>query len=76
MGGFPAILHPNETVVDHSRGGTSAPSVTVVQNINIDSRSDASVIMGAMQQAQRAAETSIMNSLQRGGAFASAVGRT
>jgi hypothetical protein len=24
MGGFPALLHPNETVIDHTQGG-SAP---------------------------------------------------
>lgn len=30
-GGFPAILHPNETVVDHSRG----QGLGVVQNFNI-----------------------------------------
>lgn len=76
MGGFPAILHPNETVVDHSAGqSTSQPSVTVVQNINIDSRSDQATIMAAMQRSAQMAETSIMNSLQRGGAFARAVGR-
>lgn len=28
-GGFPAILHPNETVVDHTRGQSVAPSVVV-----------------------------------------------
>jgi hypothetical protein len=76
MGGFPAILHPNETVIDHTRGGgASQPSVTVVQNINIDSRSDQSTIMASMQRAAQMAESSIMNSLQRGGVFAQAVGR-
>lgn len=74
MGGFPAILHPNETVIDHSKGQT-APSVTVVQNISIDSRSDQASIMSSMQQAAKMAENSIMSSLQRGGAFAQAVGR-
>lgn len=33
MGGFPAILHPNETVIDHSRGGGGA-----VQNFYIDAK--------------------------------------
>jgi len=31
-GGFPAILHPNETVIDHTRGQGSGMNVTV--NIN------------------------------------------
>lgn len=29
MGGFPAILHPNETVVDHSKGQSMGANVTV-----------------------------------------------
>ena len=33
-GGFPAILHPNETVVDHTKGGTSGSPVT----FHIDAR--------------------------------------
>lgn len=35
MGGFPAILHPNETVVDHSRGGGTG-GVTVNSNVTIN----------------------------------------
>ena len=32
-GGFPAILHPNETVIDHTRGqGGSAPKITINNN--------------------------------------------
>lgn len=74
-GGFPAILHPNETVIDHARGQSSAPSVTVVQNISIDSRSDQSSIMGAIMRAKDMAKAEIMDSLQRGGQFAQATGR-
>jgi hypothetical protein len=33
MGGFPAILHPQETVIDHARGGTKSgaqgPQITI-----------------------------------------------
>lgn len=77
-GGFPAILHPNETVTDHAQGQQSpqsAPSVTVIQNINIDSRTDVNVIMGLLVRAKDMAKSEIMNELQRGGAFATAVGR-
>lgn len=28
-GGFPAILHPNETVIDHTKGGGAAPVVNI-----------------------------------------------
>lgn len=34
MGGFPAILHPNETVVDHTAANGNGPNI----NINIDAR--------------------------------------
>jgi hypothetical protein len=33
MGGFPAILHPNETVVDHTKGGGGV-SVNIINNTN------------------------------------------
>ncbi len=63
-GGFPAILHPNETVIDHTRGG-GGMSVSV--NVNIDARgatdggrvgTDATpairaAVVAAMQDAQR-----------------------
>ena len=32
-GGFPAILHPNETVIDHRRGGRSGMPVNITYNI-------------------------------------------
>jgi len=48
MGGFPAILHPNETVVDHSKGQkvggdvtvnvNNAPAGTTVQRRQMDGR--------------------------------------
>lgn len=77
MGGFSAILHPNETVIDHTQGQSqqAAPSVTVVQHINIDSRTDSGMIMGMMMRAKDMAKAEIMNELQRGGGFATAVGR-
>lgn len=75
MGGFPAILHPNETVVDHTKGQAAAPSVTVVQNITIDSRTDSASIMAMMSLAKDMAKAEIMNSIMRGGDFARATGR-
>lgn len=30
-GGFPAILHPNETVVDHTRGGSGGKRAAIIQ---------------------------------------------
>jgi hypothetical protein len=71
QGGFMAMLHPQETVIDHARGqSVGGGGVTIVQNINIDSRSDQASIMAAMRQAANLAKQEIMRSRQSGGAFA------
>lgn len=75
QGGFLAMMHPQEDVYDRTKGQAAGAAVTVVQHINIDSRSDASVIIAAMTRAKDMAKAEIMNSLQRGGDFAAAVGR-
>jgi len=71
-GGFMAMLHPQETVLDHTKGqtGMGGGSVNVTQNIRIDSRSDQATIMAAMGQAKEMAKAEILRSRQRGGAFA------
>jgi hypothetical protein len=71
-GGFMAMLHPQETVLDHTKGqsGTAGSGVTVVQNINIDSRSDQATIMGAMQRAKSEVLSTIQQSRRAGGVFA------
>lgn len=33
-GGFPAILHPNETVIDHTKGQTVAPPINITIQAN------------------------------------------
>ncbi len=53
-----------------SKSGVS--SVTVINNYQIDSRSDRASIIAAMEQTRRQTEASIANSLQRNGAFARA----
>ena len=63
-GGFPAILHPNETVIDHTKGG-AVGGVTVVQNNHFASgvtRSEVSALLPKMIQATKA---SILDSQQR-----------
>lgn len=67
-GGFLAVMHPQETVIDHTRGQSGG--VTIVQNISVDSRSDQASIMAAMAAAKDAALAEIQNSRMRGGAFA------
>lgn len=70
-GGFLSLLHPNETVLDHTRGQTAGGgSVSVVQHISIDARSDQASIMAAMAAARDSAIRAIADSKARGGAFA------
>jgi len=64
-GGFMAVLHPNETVTDHSKGGITG-GVTIIQHINIDSRSDQGTIAAAMVQAKNAAVAEVHNAMRRG----------
>lgn len=65
QGGFLAMMHPRETVVDHTKGGATG-GVTIVQNINIDSRSDQGTIAAAMVQAKNAAVAEVHNAMRRG----------
>ena len=78
QGGFMAMLHPNETVIDHSKG-QGMGGVTVVQNVTIDARgADAGVearIQAAMRQAKAEAVAEVSARATRGGSFATAVGR-
>ncbi len=71
-GGFMALLHPQETVLDHTKGqtGTGGGAVTVVQNINIDSRSDQATILAAMEQAKQSTLATIQQSRRAGGVYA------
>lgn len=71
-GGFLSILHPQETVLDHSKGQSASGggAISVVQHINIDSRSDQATIISAMQEAKRQTLAAIQQSRRAGGAYA------
>ena len=43
-GGFPAILHPNESVIDHNRSGQG---VTIINNIDATGGADVDMIIAA-----------------------------
>ncbi len=71
QGGFLAVMHPKESVTDHTMGGSGGGgNVTVVQHINVDSRSDRASILEAMRQAKDQAKAEILDSMNRGGQFA------
>jgi tape measure domain-containing protein len=68
-GGFPAILHPNETVIDHTRtrapaGGSSAAPITV--NVSVDATgSKVQGDAGNSQQLGRAVAAAVQAELVR-----------
>ena len=74
-GGFAAILHPNETVIDHEGGGM-AP-VVVNQTINVTTGVQQTVraeIANLMPQISDAAKSAVAEGRMRGGAYGSAMG--
>ena len=73
-GGFPAILHPNETVLDHTKG--QGQGVTIVQNINVTTGVQQTVraeIANLLPQISQAAKAAVADSRMRGGGFSKAM---
>lgn len=73
-GGFPAILHPNETVIDHTMGGQAG--VTIVQNINVTTGVQQTVraeIANLLPQISNAAKSAVADARLRGGGFSKAM---
>jgi len=74
-GGFNAILHPNETVIDHTRGsGASAlgENVVVNQTINVTTGVQSTVraeIANLMPQISEAAQNAVLEARMRGGSY-------
>jgi hypothetical protein len=70
-GGFPAILHPNETVVDHS-AGQGMGTVVVNQTINISTGVQQTVrseIKQLMPQIAESAKQAVVDAKRRGGSY-------
>lgn len=73
-GGFPAILHPNESIIDHSKG--QSMGVTVNQTINVTTGIQSTVrseIVQLLPQIAAATRSSVADARLRGGAFSSAM---
>jgi hypothetical protein len=72
-GGFPAIVHPNETIVDHNKAGSSmGGSVIVQQTINISTGVQQTVrneIRQLMPQIAESAKAAVVDSKRRGGSY-------
>lgn len=74
-GGFLAMLHPNETVIDHTKG-QSAGGVTVVQNINVSTGVQQTVrteIRQLMPQIAESAKAAVVDGKRRGGNYGRAL---
>tara|TARA_B100000767_G_scaffold219031_1_gene207034 strand:+ start:483 stop:2303 length:1821 start_codon:yes stop_codon:yes gene_type:complete len=65
-GGFPAILHPNETVIDHTKGGGLGGSTTAEINFNVQAI-DASSFNNYLVNNRDTIESIINNSLLTNG---------
>ena len=73
-GGFMAMLHPNETVVDHTRGN-SGGEVVVNQTINVTTGVQQTVrneIQTLLPQIAEASKSAVLDARRRGGSFANA----
>ena len=73
-GGFPAILHPNESVIDHTKGGGGG--ITIVQNINVTTGVQQTVraeIANLLPQISNAAKSAVADARMRGGGFSKAM---
>jgi hypothetical protein len=71
-GGFMAMLHPNESVVDHTKGGAG---VVVNQTINVTTGVQQTVrneIQSLLPQIAEASKAAVMDARKRGGSFANA----
>lgn len=74
-GGFPAILHPNETVIDHQGGGMQP--VVVNQTINVTTGVQQTVraeIANLMPQISEAAKSAVAEGRMRGGSYGTQMG--
>jgi hypothetical protein len=69
-GGFMAVLHPQETVVDHTKGQGSSPGVTVVQNFTVGDVASVSMVRQAVATSQRQIAGAFSRSQNYGGAVA------
>lgn len=75
-GGFPAILHPNETVVDHTKGQgmNSGSPVNVTLNISTGvAQTVRTEIQSMLPMITNATKAAIVDAKQRGGSFARAM---
>ncbi len=75
-GGCPASLHPNETVVDHTKGQSVGGGAPVTVNVNVSTGVSQTVraeIMTLLPQITNAAQSAIIDARRRGGSVGKAL---
>lgn len=73
-GGFNAILHPNETVIDHTKGG--GQGVIVNQTINVTTGVQQTVraeIQNLLPQISQAAKSAVLSERRKGGSYSAGI---
>jgi len=73
-GGFPAILHPNESVIDHSQGqGMGGVNVTFNVSTGVAQTVRAELV-SLLPQITEATKNAVVDARRRGGSFSAAFG--
>lgn len=68
MGGFPALLHPQETVIDHARGQTGSSSITINIDATVGDVASKSDVVDGMHAVANQIVQKISRSQRYGGA--------
>jgi len=71
-GGFMAMMHPRETVVDHTKGQNGGNGVVVNQTINVSTGVQQTVrteIKSLMPQIAESAKSAVVDAKRRGGSY-------
>lgn len=66
-GGFPAILHPNETVLDHTKGQEMGGSVTIQQTVIVRETLPSGIAAQIVKSATNSAKAAMKEISDRGG---------
>jgi protein-arginine kinase activator protein McsA len=69
-GGFLSVLHPRETIIDHTKGGAAGASIVNYNSFTVGDVASVSMVEKALANSERKMFASTMRSMQYGGALA------
>ncbi len=69
-GGFLSLLHPRETVIDHTKGGSAGGVTYVTNNFTVGDVPTVSMVQKALAQTESKIYSTLVRSSTHGGAFA------